>query len=151
MEYKIFSQKVPKLDNKINIIVEYPEENEQYYNLLKYIKNYREETKILVRKDHAKVFINKEDILYYFSDNGHVYCKTMDDTYAVDSRMYKIEQENPDYIRLSRSHLINTNKIQKFNMSFGGKVVVVMEDGIKLQASRRKVSTIHNYLDERSI
>lgn len=151
MEYKIFTKKNPKLENQINIILEYKEENERYYNLLEYIKHYREQTKILVKKDNEKVFINKEDILFYFSDKQYNYCKTKEDSYRIESRLYKIEQENPDYIRISKSHLINTTKIQKFDMSISGKIVIVMEDGSRLLASRRKVRNVYDFLDERSI
>ncbi len=151
MEYKLFSRKSPKLENTINIIVEYKEDNEQYHNLLKYIASYREQTKILVKKDNEKVFINKEDILFYFSNKQHNYCQTKEGTFRIMSRLYKIEEDNPDYIRISKSHIINAKKILKFDMATSTKIVIVMEDGSKLLASRRRVRNVYDFLDERSI
>ena len=46
MKFKIFTKKNPKLENKINIIVEYKEQDEEYNKLIKYIKRYTENTKI---------------------------------------------------------------------------------------------------------
>ena len=67
------------------------------------------------------------------------------------SRLYKIEEDNPDYIRISKSHIINAKKILKFDMATSTKIVIVMEDGSKLLASRRRVRNVYDFLDERSI
>lgn len=151
MEYKIFTKKNQNLENKINIIVEYKEKDESYYNLLDYLKKYSKNTKIIVKKDNEEILINKEDIIYYFSDKKNNYCKTKDNVYKIKSKLYQIEKENPDCIRISKSYVINTNKIQKFDMNISGKILVVMEDGTKLQVSRRKICDIKDFLDERSI
>lgn len=68
MKFKIFTKKNLKLENRINIIVEYKEQDEAYNKIIQYIKRYTENTKIIVRKDYDEIIINKEDIIYYFSD-----------------------------------------------------------------------------------
>lgn len=139
MEYKIFTKKNTKLENKVNIIIEYSEKSELYYNLVEYLKKYNQNTKIIVKKDNEDIIINKEDILYYFSDKKNNYCKTKEDIYKIKSKLYEIEKENPECIRISKSYVINTNKLQKFDMNISGKIIAVMEDGTKLQVSRRKI------------
>ncbi|MCI8545788.1 MAG: LytTR family transcriptional regulator [Clostridia bacterium] len=151
MKFKIFTKKNPKLENRINIIVEYKEQDEAYNKIIQYIKRYTENTKIIVRKDYDEIIINKEDIIYYFSDKKNNYCKTKDGTYKIRSKLYEIEKENSECLRISKSCIINTYKLQKFDMSISGKILAVMEDGSKLQVSRRKVCDIKDFLDERSI
>lgn len=155
MEYKIFTKDNIKLENQINIIVECNKKDEQYEDLLQYIKRYNKEkskkTKVIVKKDNKEVFINKEDILYYFSDKKYNYCKTKEDSYRIKSTLYELEEDSIDYIRISKSYVINTDKIKKFDMSVSGKITVIMEDDNRLQVSRRKICEIKDFLDERSL
>lgn len=155
MEYKIFTKDNIKLENQINIIIECNKKDEQYEDLLQYIKRYNKEkskkTKVIVKKDNKEVFINKEDILYYFSDKKYNYCKTMEDSYRIKSTLYELEEDSIDYIRISKSYVINTDKIKKFDMSVSGKITVIMEDDNRLQVSRRKICEIKDFLDERSL
>ncbi len=155
MEYKIFTKDNIKLENQINIIIECNKKDEQYEDLLQYIKRYNKEknkkTKVIVKKDNKEVFINKEDILYYFSDKKYNYCKTKEDSYRIKSTLYELEEDSIDYIRISKSYVINTDKIKKFDMSVSGKITVIMEDDNRLQVSRRKICEIKDFLDERSL
>lgn len=151
MKYKIFTKQNPKLEDNINIIVEYKERDEDYNKIINYIKQYAEDTKIIVKKDYDEIVIKKEDIIYYFSDKKNNYCKTKDETYKIKSKLYEIEKENSECLRISKSCIINTQKLQKFDMSISGKILAIMEDDTKLQVSRRKVCDIKDFLDERSI
>ena len=148
MEYKIFTKDNIKLENQINIIIECNKKDEQYEDLLQYIKRYNKEknkkTKVIVKKDNKEVFINKEDIQYN-------YCKTKEDSYRIKSTLYELEEDSIDYIRISKSYVINTDKIKKFDMSVSGKITVIMEDDNRLQVSRRKICEIKDFLDERSL
>ena len=103
------------------------------------------------KKDYDEIIINKEDIIYYFSDKKNNYCKTKDDTYKIKGKLYEIEKQDSECLRISKSCIINIHKIKKFDMSISGKILIVMENGAKLEVSRRKVADIKEFLDERSI
>lgn len=151
MEYKIFTKRNLKLEQEFNVIIEYKEKDEQYNDFLNYIKKYNKKTKIIVKKDNRDIIINKEDIIYYFSDKKYNYCKTKEDSYRIKSKLYEIEKNNPEYLRISKCNIINTNKIRNFDMNISGKIIIVMEDGSRLQVSRRKICEIKDFLDKLSI
>lgn len=151
MRYRIFTKQNPKIKDKFNIIIEYKEKDDEYNKLIKYIENYKQNTRIVVKKDYDEIIINKEDIIYYFSDKKNNYCKTKDDTYKIKGKLYEIEKQDSECLRISKSCIINIHKIKKFDMSISGKILIVMENGAKLEVSRRKVADIKEFLDERSI
>ena len=152
MNIKISNLKDENLnENEIEILIKSLTGNEK--ELIEYIKNFSNKlpSKMLVNSNNILEEIKYEDIIYFYSDKKYNYCKTKDKVYKIKSKLYEIEKINPDFIRISKSCIANFNHIECFDISETGKIIIKFTDGTKEYVSRRKVKSIMDFLDERSI
>ena len=56
-----------------------------------------------------------------------------------------------DFIRISKSCIINIRHSNKFDISEVGKIVIKLDDGSEEIVSRRRTKNIMKYLEERMI
>lgn len=139
--------------NEININIEYSDNSDGIENLIEYIKNYKLNPfkKIIVSKDYELLEIDVKDIVMFYTNNKNNYCKTKDNEYKVKSKLYELEKMDIDFIRISKSCVINVSNVKSFDISESGKIVVKLIDESQEIVSRRKIKDVMNYLDERSI
>ena len=135
--------------NEINVFLEYPEDI-NIDNFVKYIKKY-DTQKILVKQDNEYIQIDYQDIILFYSDKKYIYCKTKNGEYKVNTSLSKIENEENDFIRISKSCMINIKYLDSFDMGETGIIVVKLKDGTEEIVSRRRVKEILKYIKERSI
>ena len=95
--------------------------------------------------------INYDDVICFFSDKKYNYCKTKEKTYKIKSKLYEVEKMDPNFIRISKGCIANSKHIKSFDISETGRIVVIFDDGSKDYVSRRKIKSIMEFLDERSI
>ena len=134
--------------DEIKITIEYSENND-IENFIEYINEY-EKKMVVVRQDNELLRIDFQDIILFSSDKRNVYCKTKEKEYKVKNTLYELEQ-NREFIRISRSCIININHLKSFDIGETGKLVAKLDDGSKEIVSRRKVKEIMKYTEERSI
>lgn len=140
--------------DEINIEIQYSSQNKEIQHLIEYINNYKKKCRnpvVVLTEDYTLIEINAEDIIMFYSDKKHNYCKVKDNSYKVKSRLYELEKENADFIRISKSCIVNINHIEKFDISETGKIVVKLDDLSEQIVSRRRSSDIMKYLEERMI
>ena len=135
--------------NEINVFLEYPEDI-NIDNFVKYIKKY-DTQKILVKQDNEYIQIDYQDIILFYSDKKYIYCKTKNGEYKINTSLSKIENEENDFIRISKSCMINIKYLDSFDMGETGIIVVKLKDGTEEIVSRRRVKEILKYIKERSI
>lgn len=135
--------------NEINVFLEYPEDI-NIDNFVKYIKKY-DTQKILVKQDNEYIQIDYQDIILFYSDKKYIYCKTKNGEYKVNTSLSKVENEENDFIRISKSCIINIKYLDRFDMGETGIIVVKLKDGTEEIVSRRRVKEILKYIKERSI
>ena len=135
--------------NEINVFLEYPE-NIDIDNFVKYIKKY-DTQKVLVKQDNEYIQIDYQDIILFYSDKKYIYCKTKNGEYKVNTSLSKVENEENDFIRISKSCIINIKYLDRFDMGETGIIVVKLKDGTEEIVSRRRVKEILKYIKERSI
>ena len=135
--------------NEINVFLEYPEDI-NIDNFVKYIKKY-DTQKILVKQDNEYIQIDYQDIILFYSDKKYIYCKTKNGEYKINNSLSKIENEENDFIRISKSCMINIKYLDSFDMGETGIIVVKLKDGTEEIVSRRRVKEILKYIKERSI
>lgn len=135
--------------NEINVFLEYPEDI-NIDNFVKYIKKY-DTQKILVKQDNEYIQIDYQDIILFYSDKKYIYCKTKNKEYKINNSLSKIENEENNFIRISKSCIINIQYIDSFDMGKTGIIVVKLKDGTEEIVSRRRVKEILKYIKERSI
>lgn len=139
--------------DEVNIILEFPNQNDEIEKLMKYIKDYEwnSKKKIVVRQNYELLEIDYEEIILFYSDKKNNYCRTKTGEYKIKSKLYEIEKMDINLIRISKSCIINVKHVEKFYVGETGKIVVKLDDNTEETVSRRKIRDVMNYLDERGI
>ena len=146
----IKQKKNEKLEkNEINVFLEYSEDT-NIDSFVKYIKKY-DDQKVLVKQNNEYRQIDYQDIILFYSDKKYIYCKTKNGEYKVNNSLSKIENEENDFIRISKSCIINVRYLDSFDMGETGIIIVRLKDGTEEIVSRRRVKYILRYIKERSI
>ena len=89
-----------------------------------------EHKKIVGNKDGKMTLIDPKDIYYFESVDNKTFIYCMKEVYESKLKLYEIEEkyENTDYIRISKSSIVNLNKIKSIRPDFGGKILATMEN-----------------------
>ncbi|MBR4948518.1 MAG: LytTR family transcriptional regulator [Clostridiales bacterium] len=95
-----------------------------------------------------KRMIRRTEILSAYSEGQRVIVLTGDGRYAVQKKLYELENELGDtnFIRISKSEIINIRKIKSLDMSITGTIRLVMKTGYETYVSRRNVAKIKEKL-----
>ena len=138
MEIKITTKEDSTLkDDEIHISIE-ANKVTQINKLIEYINLYSK--KIKAYKNNEIIELNLNDVITFYSDKKNNYCRTKEETYRIKYKLYEIENITKDFIRISKSTIVNINYI-----------IVKLDDGTNELVSRRKIKDVMRYLDERSI
>ncbi|MEI3394657.1 MAG: LytTR family DNA-binding domain-containing protein [Clostridia bacterium] len=138
-----------KLDNsEIRINIEYAEKNEDIKNLINHIQEY-DKRKMVVFDGYNMIQINTEEIIYFYSDGNYNFCKTKEKEYRIKSKLYEIEKKSNDFLRISKSCIVNIKQVKSFDIGENRNIIVRFFDNSKQYVSRRKIKEVMNYLDER--
>lgn len=154
MKIKVSSLKdssVPK--NEIEVLVKSSVISKDVNEIIEYIEQFQNKTsrRIVVNSDGIIKEIKIADIICFYSDKKYNYCRTKEKSYKIKSKLYEIEKMDPNFIRISKACIVNSKHIKFFNLNETGRIVVVFNDDSEEVVSRRKVKSIMEFLDERSI
>ena len=92
--------------------------------------------------------IRRAEILSAYSEGQRVMVLTSDGRYSVQKKLYELEAELGDanFIRISKSEIVNIHKIKSLDLSITGTIRLVMKTGYETYVSRRNVSKIKEKL-----
>ena len=104
--------------------------------------------KLQAKKENELYFINSFDVLYFDSVDNHTFLYTEDDVLEVKQRLYELEVilSDKDFIRISKSQIVNINKIKTLKPELNRTILVTMCNGEQLYISRKYVQAIRNML-----
>lgn len=155
MKINLNPKKNEKLDkDEFLIELQYSNKNQNLQHFIDYINNYELNYKnklIVVTDDYTLLKVKYEDIIIFYSDKKYNYCKTKAGRYRIKSKLYELEEMNADFIRISKSCVVNINHVEKFDISEAGKIIIKLDDFTEEIVSRRKTRYIMKYLDDRRI
>lgn len=93
--------------------------------------------KIVCRKGESLFEISTENIIYLESQDHTIYVKTKDDEYSLRQTLQYFESNLPDqFLRINRSYIVNTSKINSITPILGMQFSVHLENNQKLKVSR---------------
>ena len=95
--------------------------------------------------------INIKDIILFYSDKKNNYCRTKDGEYKVKNKLYELEKQSYNFVRISKSCIVNIEHVKSFDVKQTGTIIVKLDDNTTEIVSRRKIKDVMNYLEERSI
>lgn len=92
--------------------------------------------------------LDAKDILYFESVDKRTFCYTRDVVYECPLRLYEIEEKlgHADFLRISKSMVVNFRGIRSIHPDFGGRLTVMLENGERQCVSRQYASAIRQKL-----
>ena len=137
-------------NDEFKINIEVSDKNEELENIIEYINQY-DKRKLIVYDGYNMIQVNVKDIIYFYSDGNYNFCKTKDKEYRIKSKLYEIDKKSNDFLRISKSCIINIKQVKSFDIGENRNIIVRFNDNSEQFVSRRKIKEVMNYLDERMI
>jgi len=142
--YSLIEQGYPTEKDSINIVFEEYKVKDIQDLLSKsgYFKT--QKNHLVCKKDEELSLIHKNDVLYIEGVNNDTYVHTIDNEYTIKQKLYELEitlQEDL-FVRISKSYIASINHINKIKPTFNGKLLLVLDNGVKLEVTRHY---IHNF------
>ena len=98
--------------------------------------------------------LNPGEIVSVYAEGQKVMILGADDTYTVSMKLYELETElgERNFVRISKSEIVNLRKIKNLDLSITGTVKLTMKNGYETFVSRRNVGKIkERLLSERAV
>lgn len=151
MGIKIFTN-ISKEFKETTLTITAPVLTEEIQGIIEYASNSKVPSKIMANKNNEIYFIKIEDIICFFSQDKYNYIRTKDGIYRLKYKLYEIEEvfNSKDFIRISKSCIININQVKCFDTNTLGTLIVKLNDNTQEIVSKRNVSQIMKLLRERS-
>lgn len=137
----------PKIEG-VTIQIEAKEYNEEVKKLMELLQNTEKGfDKIVVEQEEKFYFLEKGEIEKIYSQNGTVYVDTVQGTFESKERLYELEEKlNKNFVRISKSVLVNVEEIQSLEMEFNGKMKMNLKSGDVEYTSRSYLKDIKKAL-----
>lgn len=128
------------------IIIRCREVNEQVARIVSLVRS--DDKKITGTVDGDTHILDIESILYIDTVDKKTFLYLENQVYETPLKLYELEERlgGSDFFRASKSVIINFNKILSLRPDFGGRMLVQMSNGEKLNVSRQFVPTIKKKL-----
>lgn len=93
---------------------------------------------LIATKDKKTYFIKPEDISLVRTEGRDIVCyDKRKNRYLLDKPLYELENVlDMDFVRISKSAIVNINQINHVEASFNGTMELVMKNGVKDYISR---------------
>lgn len=122
------------------VTVEYREKDEPVKKLIAFVEHLEESANGLVGSCEGKIYpLKPEAILYMEAMERKTFCYTAERVYELEEKLYELEEKyaHLDFMRISKSYIINLQRIQALKPDFGGKILATMDNGERLYISRQ--------------
>lgn len=139
-------QIVEDINNTLQIIIRCRKINDEIMHLKNHIELF--DKKLSAKKDNEVYFVNSSDVLYFDSVENHTFLYTEEDVMEIKQRLYELEffLSDKDFIRISKSQIVNINKIRSLKPELNRTILATMCNGEQLYISRKYVKVIRNLL-----
>ena len=100
------------------------------------------EARLTVTKEGHLYKLTADDIFYIECVDDRTFVYTADDTYKSALKLYQVEEQlqNTDFIRISKSVLLNVTKLDSVRSLLNAKIEVHMLNGERLLVNRHYVT-----------
>jgi len=95
-------------------------------------------TRLVIKTEGRVLLLNIEDIDWIESSDNYVTLHAGSETHLMRETMNALESRLPPekFMRISRSNIVNLERIKELQPMFHGEYIVILKDGIKLTLSR---------------
>ena len=126
-------------DREEEIIIRSNNIDERILKLIYSIKSGRD--KLTCYEEGSIRLIEPKSVFYFEAVDNKVFVCCESKVFEIRQKLYEIEQqfENSDFIRVSKSVIVNLGKIQKLTPTFNGRFEALLKNGEKIIISRQYV------------
>lgn len=109
---------------------------------------YMVDRQIMVTRDGEVLPLDLERVLYMESVDGRCFVYTQEEVYECGSKLYELEQQLEPYlfVRANKSGIVNLKKIQSIRTYVNRRLMLTMENGEQMIASRQYAENIKRLL-----
>lgn len=133
-------------DETLKVIIKCRQVNDKVLRLKSHIELF--DQKILAKGQDESFVIEANDVLYFEAFDDRTFLYTIDNVLEVKLRLYELESflSEKDFIRISKSHIVNINKITKLKPELNRTLLLTLCDGEQLSVSRNYVKQFKELL-----
>lgn len=98
--------------------------------------------------DGGIVMVEPRSVYYFEAVDDRVFAYCESKVYEIRKKLYELEQqfENTDFLRVSKSVIINLSKIKRITPEFSGRFEALLDNGEKAVISRQYVPALKKKL-----
>lgn len=128
------------------VIIKCRKIDDEVIRLKKHIELF--DKKLQAKKENELYFVPSSDVLYFESVDNRTFLYTEDNVLEVRQRLYELELilSDKDFIRISKSQIVNVNKIKALKPELNRTILATMCNGELLSISRKYVRAIRAML-----
>lgn len=111
------------------------------------IEELQSQDSIFVTASNEMQKVNLDDIFYFETVDNKAFVYTEDAVYELKKRLGEFEKTlGSQFVRISRTVIVNWRKIQSFRSIFNGRLEATMENSEKLIVSRQYIGILKEKL-----
>lgn len=142
MEIQIMEQ----MEDTLKVLIQCKKADNKVLRLKTHIELF--DDKLHAKKDNESCFVNTSEILYFETVDNHTFLYTQEDVLEIRQKLYELEDylSEKDFIRISKSLIVNINKIRSLRPELNRTILATMCNGERLSISRKYVPAIRKLL-----
>lgn len=128
------------------IIIRCAVPDEDILQLIYTLKSHRD--KLACLEDGSIVMVEPNSVYYFEAVDDKVFAYCESKVFEIKRKLYELEKqfENTDFLRVSKSVIINLSKINKLTPGFSGRLEAVLDNGERAIISRQYVPALKKKL-----
>lgn len=132
----------------IEVIINASSNSTELQNIIENIQKFTNSKNVIIGKKNNKIFMVpiNEIIMFYTSENN-ILCKTSTDEFKIDKKIYELEDSYSNFIRISKSCIINISYIDYFDLKYIGNVIVKLKNGDIQNVAKRRIPKVMKFLN----
>lgn len=133
-------------ERKLQVIIKCRQIDERVNRLKYHIELF--DNKLQAKAEGDYQFVNAMEVLYFESVDNRVFLYTEALVMEVRQRLYELEDmlSKQDFIRISKSQIVNINKIKTLKPELNRTILATMCNGEQLYISRKYVKEFRSLL-----
>lgn len=138
---------IDKKYDETSVVIKSRNITEEVLEILEKLKNEKSQ-KFLGKKNDKIYFLNPNDIICFYSNEQKIFADTDEGNFEIKMKLYEIEEElkKMSFVRCSKFAIVNIEKINNIELSFGGSLIINLVNGRRETISRRYVKKVKEYL-----
>lgn len=92
---------------------------------------------------YEAVNLRTDEVVCFLVEEGKVYAITDKNRFRLKCRLYQLEETLPEnFVKINQSCIANIKKIERFNTSVSGTLLIKFKNGYKDYVSRRQMKAV---------